>query len=200
MKKPIRINLFNQATIQQAIKDIQDYKKEITNNTKKFCDELSKIGIDIIKVNLGDDAIHIGLIKKIEISESECKEILILADKHPVTKAWLSIDENHKEIMKTAEISPVLMLEFGSGKDASAAKKHTDTVNVKEKVGRGTFPSENNKPKGNENHAWQDIWKYKDIHGRWKRTSGITPTMPMYNAYLEMERQIRQIAREIFKT
>jgi len=198
--KKLKINLFNQTTIQQAIKDIQDYKQDILNKTKTFCDRLSEIGINIIQVNLGDGAIHIGLTKKIEITENGCKEILILADKHPVTKAWLSIDENHKEIMKTAEISPVLMFEFGTGKNASANKKHTDTVNVKEKVGRGTFPSENNKPKGNENHAWQDTWSYKDIHGKWHRTSGMTPTMPMYNAYLEMERQIRQIAREIFKT
>lgn len=197
--KKLKINLFNQTTIQQAIKELQEYKQDLKNKTELFCERLSKVGIDVIRVNLGNYAIHIGLRKNIEIEGNDCKAILILYDEHSVISEWVVRGDNGELVDKTAEISPVLMAEFGSGKNASAAKKHQNAVNVKEQVGRGTFPSENNKPFGNENHAWQNSWSWQTKDGKWHRSSGMTPTMPMYNAYLEMERQIKQIGKEIFK-
>jgi len=199
--KKLKINLFNQTTIQQAIKDIQDYKQELINNTKKFCEELSKIGIEVINANISNEFRgYIGFSKKVNPQQYGCEEILILEDIDTYESKWLALDENGKETEKTAKLSAVLLAEFGSGIKADAERKHMETTHVKEKVGRGTFPSETNEPFGNINHARrQKIWSYKDTDEKWKRSSGVAPTMPMYNAYIEMERQIKEKAREIFK-
>lgn len=202
MKKPIKINLFNQATIQQAIKDIQDYKKELINNTQRFCDELAQEGIDVINASILEQFKgYIAFRKKVNPQQYGCEEILILEDITPYESHWIVFDDMGKEITKTAKLSAVLMSEFGAGIKADAKQDHIETTHTKERVGRGTFPSETNEPFGNENHARnKKMWSYMGTNHKWNRSSGMTPTMPMYNAYLEMERQIRQKAREIFKT
>lgn len=201
--KKLKINLFNQATIQQAIKDIEDYKQEIIKGTERFCKELSDEGINIVNLNIPDEfASYVAFGRKIDPQQYGCDAIIILTDVIPYESRWLVKGENGKEIEKTAKLSAVLMAEFGSGVKADANAKHIKATNVKEKVGRGTFPSQTNEPFGNINHAQkQDIWWYKDAKTKeWQHSSGATPKMPIYNAYLEMERQIRQKAREIFKT
>lgn len=200
--KKVKINLFNQATIQQAIKDIQNYKQEIVDKTQMFCDRLSNIGIKVIDANIPNEfAGYVAFGRKIDPQKYGCDTIIILTDAELYESKWLVKDENGEEIEKTAKISAVLMSEFGSGIRADANPKHIKATNVKEKVGRGTFPSQNNEPFGNRNHArTQDMWWYKDAKTKkWERSRGMTPKMPIYNAYLEMERQIKEIAREIFK-
>lgn len=201
MTKTIKINLFNQATIQQAIKDIQNYKQEIIDKTYRFCDELSELGIEVINANILDEFRgYIGFRKEVNPQQYGCSEILILEDMKTYESHWLALDENGKEREKVAKMSAVLLAEFGSGAKADSNKKHMQTTHVKEQVGRGTFPSEQNEPFGNENHARkQKMWSYMDTDHKWRRGSGVAPTMPMYNAYIEMERQIMKIAREIFK-
>ena len=49
-----------------------------------------------------------------------------------------------------------------------------------------------------EGHGKQDSWVYQAPTGEWVRSHGTEATMPVYNASLEIIRQIETIAREVF--
>lgn len=184
--------------INKIIAELEKYKDDVLVRTQKFCDELATLGIATAEVTIGQSGYKpfISLTKEVEPTTYGCDAILIMADEGHFYSEWIGEGEEKK----TAEISPTLMIEFGAGFRASASQFHQKVVNVKEKVGRGTFPSEDTKPHGNENHAYQTVWFYKDAKTKeWKHSSGVTPKMPMYMAYEEMMRQIRRIGRKYFR-
>ncbi len=182
--------------INKIISRLEEYKQDLLRRTEKFCEELSDVGINTARGLIGNEYNgYIALVKEVNPTQYGCSAILIMKDESPIISEWYGEDE----VKKTAEVSATLMVEFGSGKKANATPQHIKAVNAKEKVGRGTFPSENTKPFGNENHANQNVWWWKDLDGKWKHSSGLTPTMPLYNAYVEMEREIKQIWRKNFR-
>lgn len=200
MKNKIKGDL-SIAGINKIKAELQLYKQDLLSRTQKFCEELATAGIEKAQVLISGSgyAPFISLVKKVDPTIYGCEAILIMEDNQPIISKWKGIDDKGKEVDKTAEVSPTLMIEFGSGVKASADPLHQQVVNVKEKVGRGTFPSEKTKPIGNENHAWQSVWYYKDMSGNWQPSSGVSPKMPMYMAYEEMEKQITKIGRKYFK-
>ena len=186
--------------IKRLINDLEEYKNDIISKTEKFCKDLSEKGIEVAKGLTSGFEEYVYFEKKVDMKEYGCEAIMIMADAKLYESEWLALDKNGEETTKTNSVSMTLMLEFGSGKNADAIAKHQAVVNNKVPVGRGTFPSENNKPFGNENHAWQNSWAWKDAQtGEWKHSSGSPPSMPMYIAYLEMEKQIKETARNIWK-
>lgn len=198
----------SQKSIKELQKMLQNYKKDIANKCKLFCTNLADEGIRIAQSNLGGSqafASNIVFTKEIAATTYGCKCLMIMADSSPIVRQWLGIDENHKEIQKTALISPVLMVEFGSGWKADASPEHIEAVNPSNEVGKGTFPSQNNMPNGNINHAKNPTpglgnrWAWKDLSGVWHTSNGYAPNMPMYRAYNEMLTIINRIAEESFK-
>ena len=177
--------------------ELEQYKQDLLVRTQRFCEELASLGILTADVTIGGSGFKpfVSLIKEVNPTTYGCSAILMMVDKKQFKSEWLG----EGDVKKTAYISPTLMLEFGAGFRADASPKHIQATNPKEKVGRGTFPSEETTPFGNENHAWQKIWYYKDTNGKWQHSSGVTPKMPMYVAYEEMEKQIRSIGRKYFK-
>lgn len=94
---------------------------------------------------------------------------------------------NHFTIRASGE--EVAFIEFGSGITYGYGHPQASEFGV----GPGTYPSEKghwNDPKG---------WRYTGKDGVTKHTYGNPPNMPMYNATREMEQQIEQIAREVFR-
>lgn len=196
MKSKIKGDL-SIAGINKIKAELEQYKQDVLLRTQRFCEELASLGILTADVTIGGSGFKpfVSLIKEVNPTTYGCSAILMMVDKKQLKSEW----KGEGEVTKTAYISPTLMLEFGAGFRADASPKHIQATNPKEKVGRGTFPSEETTPFGNENHAWQKIWYYKDTNGKWQHSSGVTPKMPMYVAYEEMEKQITKIGRKYFK-
>lgn len=89
-----------------------------------------------------------------------------------------------REGVKRAEVSPMLMLEFGSGLPVQ------NPANIPG-VGTGTFPG--------GTHGNEPGWWYMDLEGEWHYSSGTAPKMPMYFAGKELREKVEAIAREVFR-
>lgn len=173
----IKISL-SQNGISQLQKQLKDYaKKTLPQKSKLFVEKLAEHGINVANNNTVTTAVY--FYKQIEEIESGCKALMIGADKFKILSEWLAWGE-----YKTAEVSPLLMAEFGSGYMAE------NPMNV-EGYGQGTFPE--------QTHAF-DVggWKWMDLDGNWHHSEGVAPTMPMYSAWLGMYSEIEKIAKEVF--
>jgi len=208
--KKIRIRL-NSNDLDGVIKYLDNYKKSLPDKCRQFVERLGDVGISTARAHLGfmNDLGFVGSVvvfhKEVNPSQYGCTGLVVMEDSMPLIKSWIGVvgeGANKREIIKTAQVSATLMYEFGSGIYADASK--ADLVNAMVEVGRGTFPSQNNQPVGNVNHAdknnnkWES-WVWKDLDGTWKRSRGIKPTQPMYNAWLEMTQEITNIAKEVFQ-
>ena len=102
-----------------------------------------------------------------------------------IKSQWLQKDGSVSE----ADVSPILMAEFGSGLRANNAKgKQMDPP-----MGTGTFPDQTHAEDPNG-------WWYKDLNEVWHHSYGVTPTMPVWKAYMEMYDLIESTAKEVFGT
>lgn len=103
-----------------------------------------------------------------------------------IKRKWLTKDGE-----KEADISPLLMAEFGSGHMASDAAGLPNAEIAKSLgMGQGTFPD--------QTHAFEPEWYWMDLDEQWHSSSGETPTMPMFNAAIAIENEVFAIAKEVF--
>lgn len=164
-------------SIENTIKELQKYKDSIKSKNNQFLSKLLDLGIEVGRQNAGAMGNFITFRKMIE-GESHCVGLLIAEDSQKLISEWKFYNE-----VKTAEISPILMSEFGSGKFA-------EVLFSVEGVGRGTFPG--------QTHAFQDVWKWKGMDNKWHSSSGFKPSHPMYNAEMQIIEQVYRVAREVF--
>lgn len=176
MKKKI---ILSDDSIQAAISTLQNYKQEILNKCERLVSELADSGIEVGKNNTGNFGHYIIFSKKIEPNNNGCTAIIVATETGQIISQWQTSDG-----IKTADVSPLLMAEFGSG---WRAQPHFDD----DRGGQGTFPE--------QTHAFDsEGWYWRDLEGNLHHSYGITPTMPMYNATMEIINQYKQIAREVF--
>ena len=112
--------------------------------------------------------------------QAGCRAVLYMEDISKIVSEWQTL-----EGVKRATVSPVLMLEFGSGLQAE------NPANIPG-VGTGTFPGQTHA----ENPGG---WWYMDLDGVWHHSNGVSARMPMYFAGKEMRAKIVSIAREVFQ-
>lgn len=166
--------------IKNLQKQLIEYKKELANKCEIFVRELDKIGIETAKHNTGNFGHYITFSVKTEPNNDGCKGLMIATETGKIVSKWKVKDGE----VKTADVSPLLVVEFGSGWRAE------NPMNVPG-VGQGTFP--------NQEHAFdKEGWYWTDLNGELHHSYGITPKMPMYNASLEMQNKIIEKAKEIF--
>ena len=159
--------------INKLIKAKRDLvQKQCTDFVKKLADR----GIAVAKVNSGDYKDYIIYEKKILSQTADRVEgIFIARKKSDIFVQW-----------KTGgyDIDPLLMAEFGSGWLAY------NPLNI-QGVGQGTHPQ--------QKHAFDvDGWWYEDEKGK-HHSVGHLPTLPVYNAYIEMENAIKEVAKETIR-
>lgn len=123
---------------------------------------------------------YIRLSSEITPEKAGCKAIIIMEDTSKIVSEWKTL-----EGVKKATVSPMLMLEFGSGLQAE------NPANIPG-VGTGTFPGQTHA----ENPGG---WWYMDLDGVWHHSSGVGAKMPMYYAGKEMREKLVSIAREVFQ-
>lgn len=179
-KKRLKCNAFSVSSIEALQKELIAYRDSLDYKMEQIVSRLAEKGIEVAKDNVGNFGHHITFTYKIEQNSKGIKAIMIAKDSSRIISTWKSYGE-----IKTAEVSPILMAEFGSGAKAENPK---DVAGV----GQGTFP--------NQTHAFDaEGWYWMDENDEWHHSDGYTPTHPMIRAYEEMEKQIIKVAKEVFR-
>lgn len=180
MAKKITMNL-SVSSIQNAIKEIKAYQNDLNRKCELLCQRLCQEGIQIAQSYIGSSGfgkyIHLG--SEITPQQAGCKAIFYMEDTAMIKSDWQTL-----EGVRSAEVSPVLMLEFGSGLKAENPAGISG-------VGTGTFPG--------GKHGNEPGWYYMDLDGVWHYSTGVSPKMPMYNAGKELREKVVVIAREVFR-
>lgn len=180
MAKKISFSL-SPSSIHAAIKEVRAYQSDLNRKCELLCKRLNAEGISIAQAHIGSSGlgkyIHLGF--EITPQQAGCKAVFYMEDSSKIVSQWQTF-----EGVKSAEVSPSLMIEFGSGMKAE------NPANVPG-VGTGTFPG--------GTHGSEPGWWYMDLNGEWHYSSGVSPKMPMYFAGKELREKVLSIAREVFK-
>lgn len=176
------------SSMQAAMQQLQDYKKNLQHKCELFCQRLANHGILVAQENLGEFGTYITFRVDTELRPTGCKGVLVASNTGHIVSRWLVKDPDNKdqEIVKEADVSPLMMVEFGSGLRANNVRASEFNM------GTGTFPEQTHakNPGG---------WWYKDADDEeWHHSYGISPTMPMWRAAMEMEDLVVSTAREVF--
>lgn len=167
------------SSIRQLQKDLEKYKQDLVRNCEEFVRRLANEGIEVAKNNTGNYGHYITFSVKTEPNKDGCKGIMLATETGKITSAWQT-----KDGIKTADVSPLLMVEFGSGWRAE------NPMNVPD-VGQGTFPG--------QSHAFdKEGWYWVDLNDELHHSYGVTPKMPMYLASLKMQDKVMEISKDIF--
>ena len=182
----INISLTKPGSITNAIKELEEYKKEVRNKTELFLSKLIDAGIDTAKSNCGEYSGMIVFEKELIPFKDGCEGLLIATDGQKVIRQWM-----RNGTVVSAEVSPLLMSEFGSGWLAHVMSTKDYRANDLN-VGQGTFPE--------QIHAFdRDGWWWVTPDGERHHSIGEAPTYPMYSAVMAVLVEINSIAKEVFK-
>lgn len=180
MSKTISFGL-SVSEIDRAIKELQSYQNSLDAKCQQLCERLCNEGIKIAQAHIGSSGFgkYIRLSSEITPEKAGCKAILIMEDTQKIVSKWQNQDG-----VQSKEISPALMLCFGSG---LKAENPTGVPGV----GAGSYGEHGLDPNG---------WWYMDLNGVWHHSTGIEPKMPMYNAAKELKNKVVSIAKDVFKS
>lgn len=167
--------------IQNAIKELKAYQNSLDKKCEQLCFELCKAGMPIARSYIGESGFgkYVRLSSEISPEKAGCKAIFFMEDSQKIVSKWQNQDG-----VQSKEISPALMLCFGSG---LKAENPTGAPGV----GAGSYGEHGLDPNG---------WWYMDLNGVWHHSTGIEPKMPMYNAAKELRNKVVSIAKDVFKS
>jgi hypothetical protein len=175
MKRKIKRSIGN---IKGLIDDLKAYQKEIKDKRIIFIRRLMEVGIEMANTQLAEYAGMVVFEKTIDDEGG----VIIAADREKIIRVWYTDKNLTKE--RSYEVSPLLLAEFGSGWLA-------EVLLPVEGVGQGTMPE--------QTHAFdRNGWYWYDEGGMKHHSYGEAPTHPLYYAVIEMQRQINEIAKEVF--
>ena len=174
----------NSADIKKMAVEVEQYGIEFQTKIHTVLRRLADKGIAAAALSVGNMGQYITFTK-----QNDPYGVTIVAQETSVIVAeWMRYGN-----LVHAEVSPLLMSEFGAGRHAviwEGQTEHTNTLSDGKQIGRGTFP--------NQTHAFEDSWRYMDVNGNWHTASGIKPTRPLHNAVIEIITQVEATAREVF--
>ena len=161
-------------------RDLLNYKSvTLRDLILKYVTELAKEGVSIGQQNVGGFGKYITFSIQTDVTKDGCRALMLATETGKIISSWQTADG-----IKTAEVSPLLMAEFGSGWGAE------NPMNVPG-VGQGTFPG--------QTHAFdKEGWYWMDLDGNWNYSKGIKAKMPMYKASQQIQRIAKSKAREVF--
>ena len=188
----ITVNVNSRKSIQKAIKELKAYKRDLHQKTELFVKRLLDVGIETAeKFGAGESGTYgthkmeryVWFSKKLEPDKHGCHGIL-MGKGATLYSEW--IGEGGEK--RSGSINSMLAMEFGT---AGLALPKQDRFGVT--AGRGT-----NSQYGHENEVLWYILVEENGKTFWKVATAITPTRPMHNAMIEMQDQIKAIAKEVF--
>lgn len=177
MRRVFKCDL-SQKGIEQLIKELKNYRDVILPDIcRELVKRLAEIGIQTANIYIGQSPLghYVSVKTNIEPSKMGCKAILI------ATGATKVSDEYN-------DFNTLLAIEFGAGIHYNKqGNPKADELGF----GVGTFPG--------QIHAFEDGWYYWDEDSQsWQHTHGVKATMPMYNASIEIIKNIKKVALEVF--
>lgn len=176
-KKNIKINLFNQKSIQSAIKQLEQYRDDLPRKCQEICRRLCEIGQQTALVAIQDSPQGKAVTLRMDIDPSRagCKAMLIGTGK--------TVTDD-----KGRTFNLLLGIEFGSGIRLNPT---ANPLASEFGMGVGTFPD--------QKHALNPGgWMYLDKDGNWKHSYGIKATMPFYKAMNSMRQNLDKVVKEVF--
>lgn len=156
-------------SVEKAIEQLKQYKKELIKKNNLFVERLAEVGIPVI-----NQAMSSG---KGDSSRAHSTSIVITGSGNTV---------DGKLILEGEDI---LFWEFGAG-----IRYNNGNANPKASefgMGVGTYP-------GQTHAITPGYWWYSDEDKKKHLSFGTEATMPMYKASLEIIEKVNQIAREVF--
>ena len=163
--------------INKMRKELKKYKESFEYKCKLYIERLLEEGVEVAQARIGESPLGKYVVLSTDITEDEAG-----------TKGILIATGEVKYSDEYAPFSTILAIEFGAG--IYHNKKPNPNAD-KLGYGVGTFPG--------QIHAFEDGWYYWDEKEQeWRYTHGVKATMPMYNAEIEMEKEVRKLAKEIF--
>ena len=173
-KRKISFSL-SEKSIDDAIKQIEEYKQSINKKLETFVSRLTDIGIQTVNAVM----MSVAPVDRGEYNTE------VVWDKNSQAAVGAKIQLKGDQ---------VLFIEFSSGITfgTKSFPALPNNPNYGSDYGMGTYNPDSpnwNNPQG---------WWYKGKWGEKEHTYGIRAYAPMYNADMEMRRQIQSIAKEVF--
>lgn len=169
-KKKIKMNL-SVSSVENAIKQIEEYKRSLVLKTSQLLDELGKIGIRTIDQKMSS----------------------IQGDSDPNHYAFVKMNSYGSFTRATIILQgrDVLFIEFGSGvhyNGATGSSPHPKGQQMGYTIGSH-----------GKGQGANDSWVYfNEEHGRFETSQGTKAAMPMYNAEVEIRKAIKSVAKKVF--
>lgn len=179
--KKIKVNL-DTKSIDNAIKELEKYKASMVSKSELFIRRLGEHGITVAQMSVTGEMGSLITFTTQDIKTSKDITIgyFVGQNRSKVISQW-KVLEDGREVVKSAEISPILMFEFGSGiykLESEFSEFPSDSPDYKEHVEHG--------------------WYYKKLNNRWYHSYGLKPTRPMVKAWEQMKKDIYKVAKEVF--
>lgn len=190
-KHRISFNAFSASSIKQAQFQLMEYKRELVEKCEVFVRELAKVGIQTAQGNLGAFGKYIVFRTEVDPERYGCRAVMVASNSGLIKSEWY-IDAFDNT--KTADVSPILMAEFGSGLLANNPRASEFGM------GTGTFPDQKH---AEDPGGWWYVPVLKpdgtpNEDREWFHSEGVTPTMPMQQASSEIIDKIRTVAKQVF--
>lgn len=188
MSTKISFNAFSLGDIQRAKQQIIAYRKNLIAKCERFVKELANRGILVAQENVDEEFGQLIMFSvETDPNQYGCKAVMFGTNTGVIKSRWQGVGG----ITIEADVSPLLMAEFGSG---LRAQRSSNEWASRLGYGTGTFPD--------QTHAWDpNGWWYKATEedgGEWHHSYGVYATMPMWHALDEMKEQVVEVAREVF--
>lgn len=165
--------------VNNLIKELKAYKKDLNQKVKEFIRELAESGIPVIDTNMQKASFKVG-----------ADGVQSGADPEHKTKVKVTAKGNKVVADLIVSGEDLLFIEFGAG------------------VYYNTPPGTSPHPKGEEfgfvigsygkHHGVQKVWGYYDDDDKLVLTHGVEATMPVYKASMEMIQNVYKIAKKVF--
>ena len=180
----ITLNAFSANSIKDAQYQLMKYKAELLEKCKLFVEELAKVGVMVGEQNTGAFGKYITFKVDVDPIKYGYKAVLVASNTGLIKSEWVI---NSSGDTKTADVSPILMAEFGSGLKADDAYGKRQSP----QMGTGEFPGQTHAKDPNG-------WYYQTTDGVWHHSYGVEPTYPMMNASIAMTEMIGSVAKSVF--
>lgn len=158
--------------------ELKNYKREIEKNTEILISRLLQSGVAVSQSKISESPLgkYVTVTTNISSDNMGCKGVLL-------AKGAVKEQDGY------APFSILLAIEFGAGVHFNPTPN--PIISSEFPYGVGTFPG--------QTHAYQDTWFYWDENTKeWKPTHGVKATMPMYNADMEIIKNVVKFAKEVF--
>lgn len=165
----IEIDLFKRNSVNDLIKALEDYKSTLPVMMETFVKRLAQAGMRTAKTAISNAS-----------GDSDIGEFVIT-----------DAERSGKSIIMRLHFQgdDILFWEFGAGIYYNEGKAHPKAGEFG--MGVGTYP-------GQTHAITPGYWWYKGEDGKLHFSLGTEAAMPMYNAYLEMVKQVDKIAEGSF--